>query len=152
MAGPARQAELLIASEVDEDAAQQVVDMFDGFGLKTVGRRRLAHRGPMELEWLVLAALPLHAFLSGLGSEAVTALVAGVKRLDRQRRKDGNAAGVPLVLHDEQSGIRVIVEAELPAAAYEQLVALDLTRYRKGPLHYDRDRGKWRSELDEAAG
>jgi hypothetical protein len=28
-------------------------------------------------------------------------------------------------------------------------VSLDLSKYRKGPLHYDQQRHKWRSELDE---
>lgn len=29
------------------------------------------------------------------------------------------------------------------------LIALDLTAFRQGPVHYDRQRGRWRSELDE---
>ena len=151
MAASAQQAELLIAAELDDDAEQQVVAMFTGLGLNATSRRRLGHRGPTEFEWLVLAALPLHAFLSGLGSEAVTALVGGIKRLARRRHEDGGARCAPLVLHDERSGLRVVVEADLPPAAYERLVAIDLTRYRHGPLHYDRARGEWRSELDEAA-
>ncbi len=38
---------------------------------------------------------------------------------------------------------------DLPAEAYQALVALDLSAFRQGPVHYDRQRGRWRSELDE---
>jgi hypothetical protein len=39
----------------------------------------------------------------------------------------------------------VVLEADLPAEAYEALVALDLSVFRQGPVHYDRQRGRWRS-------
>lgn len=48
--------------------------------------------------------------------------------------------------------LRIVLEADLPQGAYEQLAALDLSRFTVGPLHYDRALGRWRSELDEAAG
>jgi hypothetical protein len=38
----------------------------------------------------------------------------------------------------------------LPDVAYQQLVGLDLARFHLGPLHYDRQQRRWRSELDEA--
>ncbi len=44
---------------------------------------------------------------------------------------------------------QVVLEADLPAEAYEALVALDLSAFRQGPVHYDRQRGRWRSEPDE---
>ncbi|MDQ3055753.1 MAG: hypothetical protein M3R66_18645, partial [Actinomycetota bacterium] len=47
------------------------------------------------------------------------------------------------------SGGQVVLEADLPAEAYEALVALDLSAFRQGPVHYDRQRGRWRSEPDE---
>ena len=56
----------------------------------------------------------------------------------------------PLVLQDTSSGPQVVLEADLPDAAYQRLVGLDLSRFRLGPLHYDRRRRHWRSELDEA--
>jgi hypothetical protein len=36
----------------------------------------------------------------------------------------------------------VVLEADLPAEAYEALVALDLSVFRQGPVHYDRQRGR----------
>ena len=45
-----------------------------------------------------------------------------------------------------------MLEADLPADAYRQLTALDLSQFGTGPLHYGTlARGRWRSELDEAA-
>lgn len=38
-------------------------------------------RGLEQLHWLVLAALPLHAFLSGLGSAAAQDVAQGRKHL-----------------------------------------------------------------------
>ena len=45
----------------------------------------------------------------------------------------------------------VVLEADLPAEAYRQLTALDLSRFSHGPVHYDLGRGRWRAELDEAS-
>jgi hypothetical protein len=58
----------------------------------------------------------------------------------------------PLVLMDSGSRLQIVIEADLPAEAISLLVALDLSQFRIGPLHYDKAAGHWRSELDEAAG
>ncbi|MFC9428327.1 hypothetical protein [Streptomyces sp. NPDC056987] len=167
MIGNSLSAELLLDRDVTDAQKDQLVTMLGELGVRADARRALAHRGPAELGWVVLLALPLHAFLSGLGAEAVKDVYTGVKSLLRRGpRGDGagsedTGGGVgggvggargPLVLHDSVSGLRVVLEADLPAEAYRQLVALDLTAYRIGPLHYDRHREAWRSELDEAAG
>ncbi len=54
-----------------------------------------------------------------------------------------------LVLQDAVTQLQIVLEADLPADAYQALVALDLSAFRQGPVHYDRQRGRWRSELDE---
>jgi hypothetical protein len=120
-------------------------------------RRGLAHRGPEELEWLVLASLPLQAFLKGLGDAAVKDAYTGLKGLVGRLHKGENAtlsavtAPAPLVLSDIDSGLRIVFDADLPVEAYRQLRELDLSTFRIGPLHYDVARQRWRSELDEAA-
>jgi hypothetical protein len=53
---------------------------------------------------------------------------------------------------DSGSRLKIIIEGDLPAEAISRLVALDLRQFRIGPLHYDKAAGRWRSELDEAAG
>ncbi|HUN38606.1 MAG TPA: hypothetical protein VMU95_41985 [Trebonia sp.] len=126
------------------------------------------------LTWVVLAALPLQAFLSGLGEtladDAHERLAAAVKRVaDRYEARRGRRGGqgdaaagdsglaavprspAPLVLIDSDSRLEIVIEADLPAEAIGSLVALDLSPFTIGPLHYDRAAGRWRSELDEAA-
>lgn len=39
--------------------------------------------------------------------------------------------------------------SDLPAEAYQALVALDLSVFRQGPVHDDRQRSRWRSRLEE---
>ncbi|MCG8920748.1 hypothetical protein L6E12_33825 [Actinokineospora sp. PR83] len=144
-------AELLVARDVDDGLEQWGVDTFSGYGCAVESRRELAHRGPSDLEWLVLAALPLQAFLTGLGTEAVKDIYTGVKRL-AGRRPGARASAAPLGLQDSASGVRVVLEDDLTAEAYKALATVDLSAFRHGPVHYDRHRKAWRSELDEAAG
>jgi hypothetical protein len=150
-------AELLLAQEVSAELEQDLATEFRELGAPAVRvRRTLDHRGPGELQWLVLASLPLQAFLSGLGGEAVKdgyrALKDLVGRLVRRGATAPAAVPPPLVLQDERTGLRIVLEADLPQSAYEELAVLDLSGFTVGPLHYDRARGRWRSELDEAAG
>jgi hypothetical protein len=100
----------------------------------------------------VLAALPLQAFLGGLGSEAAKGTLEGLKRLVAVVVGGRSEAARPdqvLVLEDPTSQLQIVLEADLPSDAYRQLVRIDLSAIRQGPLHYDRQRSTWRSELDE---
>ncbi|WP_326690811.1 hypothetical protein OIE63_29225 [Streptomyces sp. NBC_01795] len=170
-------AELLVDREVTDEAAHALSAHFSDAGYAVTTRRVLEDRGLEELTWIVLAALPLQAFLSGLGNEAVTDAYRGLKALVTRIRpgasadadagsgavpsaRDGVGVGVgtdageavPLVLQDPGTRLRIVLEADLPEEAYAQLTRLDLTAFRIGPLHYDRALGRWRSPLDEAAG
>lgn len=150
-------AELLVDEELPNALRHELLTTLAGLGVHpgTV-RAPVTHRGPAELGWLVLVSLPLHAFLSGLGQEAVRDAYQALRRLvtalaRHRRRVDDTPPPRPLVLHDTHSGVRVVLEPDLPPAAYTQLHTLDLTTFRHGPVHYDRARQRWRSELDEAA-
>ncbi len=55
-----------------------------------------------------------------------------------------------MVLQDVTSGLQIVLDQDLPAEGYQQLLTLDLSRFRLGPVHYDRIQQRWRSELDEA--
>ncbi|GHC55584.1 hypothetical protein [Streptomyces flavofungini] len=149
-------AELLLDQEAPEALGQDLVAALEGLGVRTARvRRAVDHRGAGDLPWLVLASLPLQAFLSGLGAEAVRdAYVSfkGVVRRGAGRTAAGDGAPRPLVLQDARSGLSIVLEPDLPAEAYEQLLGIDLAEFHVGPLHYDRQLGRWRSELDEAAG
>jgi hypothetical protein len=130
--------------------------------LETFGVRR---GGGAALTWIVLASLPLQAFLSALGSKAAedsyAKLRALVHRLANARHahepvpsaapETPASSPAPMILLDSDTGLQIVLEADLPADAYRELVAMDLSEFRLGPLHYDQARHRWRSELDEAA-
>ena len=126
------------------------------------------------LAWVVLAAVPLQGFLSALGEkladDAHDRLLAAVKLVAERykalrRGRVGQtealnppsdphfpAAPAPLILMDRSSRLKIVIEADLPVEAIRSLVALDLSQFTIGPVHYDRAANRWRSELDEAAG
>jgi hypothetical protein len=146
-----------ILAEPDE---RLLLDVLAGCGASTQLETIPVHRGESTaLTWIVLAVLPLQAFLAALGSkmadDAYAQLRNLVKRLAAGRRPPAgpSPAGqpAPLVLLDRGTGLRIVLEADLPAEAYRQLTALDLSQFGTGPVHYDLARGRWRSELDEAA-
>ena len=89
-------------------------------------------------EWLrlVLATLPLHAFLSGLGSAAAQDVAKELKylvgRVASAKRPSASSQQV-LVLQDAATRLQVVLEADLPAEAYQALVALDLWAVPPGP-------------------
>lgn len=112
-------------------------------------------RGVDELHWLVLATLPLQAFLTGLGMVIAEDVAARIKRLagrvlEGRGSTTADSSARLLVLQDTATRLQVVLEPDLPQQAYQALLALDLSEFRHGPLHYDRRLGRWRSELDEA--
>jgi hypothetical protein len=154
MATPAPQGELLLDGAVTEDEEREIIALLAPLDVRV--RRQPVHRGAEQLAWLALASLPLQAFLSGLGGEAVKDAYGGLKKLVVRLSHHGPGhlrakPAVPLVLADERTGLRIALDADLPAEAYRQLHELNLADYRTGPLHYDRAAHRWRSELDEAA-
>ncbi|MGA4837799.1 hypothetical protein [Streptomyces sp. G45] len=146
-------ADVLLDSRVAPEQERDLSGALTALGL-AVSVRVLPPRRVIEpLSWLVLIALPLHAFLRTLGDKAGE---DGYRRLSealRGFRRPAPAAAPPppVVLQDPATGLRVVLDHDLPDEGYRQLLAVDLTQYRLGPLHYDRAQGRWRSELDEAA-
>jgi hypothetical protein len=145
-------ADVLIAAGLSPAVRQEIIDAFAAAGVAAHPRMIPAHRGAGELQWLVLAALPLQAFLSGLGSAMAENVSETLKRMVGRIRQTQHPAAQPgqvLVLQDTKTRLQVVLEADLPAEAYDGLISLDLSKYRKGPLHYDRQGHKWRPRLDE---
>ena len=145
-------AEVLVTAEVSAEEEQAIADAFRALDVAVRTRMVPTRRGLEQLHWLVLAALPLHAFLSGLGSAAAQDVAQGLKRLVGRvvgaKRVMASSAQV-LVLQDAATRLQVVLEADLPVEAHQALVALDLSAFQQGPVHYDRQCGRWRSELDE---
>lgn len=145
-------AQVLVTAEVSAEAEQAIVEAFRALDVIARTRTIPTRRGVHEWQWLVLATLPLHAFLSGLGSAAAQDVAKGLKHLVGRvvgaKRPSASSQQV-LVLQDAATRLQVVLEADLPAEAYQALVALDLSAFHQGPVHYDRKGGRWRSELDE---
>jgi hypothetical protein len=145
-------AEVFIAAEVPPEQEQAIVEAFAALGVAARARIVPARRGTGDLQWVLLAVLPLQAFLSTLGSAFAGSADQALKRLVGRAHKGRRDTASPrpvLVLQDAATRLQVVLEADLPAKAYEALLSIDLSKFHKGPLHYDSHRGAWRSELDE---
>ncbi|MGH3430202.1 MAG: hypothetical protein ACRDQZ_21980 [Mycobacteriales bacterium] len=145
--------EVLIAETISAEEATQLVEDFETIGLTADLREVSPRRSMGDIAWFVLAALPLRPFLDKLAEDFATnayeRLKTFVTRLFRRRRSSTGMRQL-LVLQDTLTGVQVVLEPDLPPESYQQLLHLDLSVIRRGPLHYDLRRGQWRSELDEA--
>jgi hypothetical protein len=145
-------AQILVTTEVTPEQEQAIIEAFGVLGVVARARTVPMHRGAGELSWLVLVALPLHAFLSTLGSTLAEEPSQSLQRLIGRTlrvRREAPAPPPVLVLQDAATRIQVVLESDLPIDAYRELVSLDLSTFRTGPLHYDQQHRRWRSELDE---
>lgn len=112
-------------------------------------------RGLENLDAMALLMIPLHAFLTAAGTrlaaDAYPRFKAGIRRLLNRPAADDAKPG-PLIVQDTATGLKIVLDRDLPDQAYEALRTLDLTTFRSGPLDWDHGRGRWRSVVDEAGG
>jgi hypothetical protein len=146
-------ADVLVAETVSPEQEQAVAETLRSLGIAARTRVVPTRRGIEEVPWLVLATLPLQAFLTALASRLAEDAYQRLKELvgrvlHGQAERTGQRQ--VLVLQDAATRLQIVLEAGLPSAAYQQLVELDLSTIKQGPVHYDSRRGVWRSELDEA--
>ena len=154
---PALAAEVLHDGRVTEDDEELILAALTECGVAAQVKIVPARRDAQTLSWLLLISLPLQGFLSSMSQKFAEDTYRTFTRvvgrlLDRYQPPAGTPAGKPpvLILQDPATGLRIALEPDLPTEAHQQLCALDLSRYRLGPLHYDRAQHRWRSELDEA--
>jgi hypothetical protein len=147
-------ADVLIAEQVPAVEADHIEAEFAAIDVQP----RLLFAAPKRslgaIAWLVLAALPLQPFFNHLAEDVADDVHERLKTLVERVLHRTPTEKLPkpvLVLQDTNTGIQVVLEPDLPAESYRQLLSLDLAAIKQGPLHYDRYRGRWRSELDEAA-
>ncbi|MET8676735.1 hypothetical protein ABZW18_03805 [Streptomyces sp. NPDC004647] len=101
-----------------------------------------------QLTWLVLVVLPLSGFLGSLGQSLAQDAYGAVKRVVAGALGRSEDASVPepqrpLLLEDTRSATRIVLEADLPDAAYRQLFQLDLAGSEGRTLTFDRVRNRW---------
>jgi hypothetical protein len=141
-------AEVLLDSDLPADRTRALLQELRRVGV--LPRARVAApRRALGVAWLALVSLPLGAFLSGLGGKLAEDAYNGLKRLVRTvcGRDDEDGPPRPLVLRDTASGLRIVLDADLPGEAYRQLFELDLAQFPAGHVHYDHHTGRWRSDL-----
>lgn len=149
--------ELLVSQRLPAAAEGDVVAFFERFGTVSAPRRVRGHRGP-ALDWLVLAALPLQAFLQNLGTLTAGDAYGAFKHLIARTSHHEPHSHPPkkenstIILQDSHSGIEIVLESGLPEIAFRQLMELDLAQFSSGPVRFDRVLGCWRKDTpDEAA-
>ncbi len=151
-------AEVLHDGRVGADDEQLILAALTACGVAARAKIIPPRRDAQTLAWLILVSLPLQGFLSMVGGklaeDAYGRFTGAVRQILGHHRQPANEPGTGdppvLLLQDPGTGLRIVLEPDLPREAHEQLCALDLSRYRFGPLHYDRTLHRWRSELDEA--
>ncbi|MET9830928.1 hypothetical protein ABZ078_16770 [Streptomyces sp. NPDC006385] len=154
--------ELFVDDEVTADDRQLLSDAVGGLGVTVRPKPTPALRGADTVTWVVLALLPLQAVLTSLGTKAgedawarlrktVASIAARRGTTAQEPGPPTGTSATPLVLQDTTTGIRILMEPDLPDGAYAALRELDLSRFQYGPLHYDREAQRWRSIADEVA-
>jgi hypothetical protein len=112
-------------------------------------------RGTELFDAVALMMIPLHAFLSAAGSKAGAEVwplfKAGVMRILHRKTPGHEGAGRPLVVQDTVTGLKIVMDRDLPDEAYEALRELDLSVFHQGPIDWDRSHRRWRSLTDEVA-
>ena len=147
-------ANVLFASDLSDQAAAQLIEDFQSVGVTAELRQVSPRRALGEIAWLALAVVPLKPFFDQLtkdfAEDAYQHLKTFIVRLFRLHPPPPTEAPRVLLLQDSTTGIQVVLEPDLPTRAYQQLLSFDFATLRRGPLHYDQHRRRWRSELDEA--
>jgi hypothetical protein len=146
------QADILLSEALPEDLETQLKELFRDIGADTRLRSIPVRRGWAEAQWLVLATIPLQAFMSAFVAQTAADSYARMKSLARRLAKSSPHQSRdyhPFVLQDSVTKLKVVLEPDLPTVAFRELADLDLNQFKHGPLHYDRARSQWRSEIDE---
>ena len=148
-------ASVLFHSNLSDEAAAQLIEDFQSVGVTAELRQVSSRRALDEIAWLAVAVVPLKPFFDQLAAtdfadDAYQRLKTVIARLFRLHPPPSTGPPRVFLLQDSNTGIQVVLEPDLPARAYQQLLSFDFAALRRGPLHYDQHRRRWRSELDEA--
>ncbi len=143
-------ADIVLAEDVPPDVEAELRSLFGDLGASVRVRSIPPRRATADLAWVALATVSLDAFARTLVGDVTRDAYGRLKALLGRLFQHDESGVSPLVLQDPVSRLRVVLEPDLPLAAYRRLTELDLSRFRHGPLHYDRHRSAWRSEVDEA--
>jgi hypothetical protein len=141
-----------VTADVPPEGVDQLLHDVRAIGLdptlKAVPMRR---GGVNDLLWQVLLALPAQIFFEVLvqkfADEAYSQLKVLVGKALHRRCEPQDCSRV-LMLQDKTTGLRVVLESDLPLDAYQQLFLVNLSSITPGLLRYDQNRKEWRAEPD----
>ena len=112
-------------------------------------RVRTAAYGPTPgLSWLVVVSVSTRLLFENMARRAdVASQIRELTRRTLLRVED--ASGGLMLLQDTETGIAIVLAANLPDDAFRSLPNVELIEFTFGPVHYDRSAGAWRSLFDE---
>jgi hypothetical protein len=145
--------DVLVAEGLPPDERDRLAQELGAVGLVADLQELPPRRSLGYMAWIAMLVVPLKPFYDQLAKDFASDAHRRLKTTAQSifKRSDGPADQPrPVILQDSATGVQIVLERDLPDAAYAQLLAFDLGTIRHGPLHYDKDRRRWRSELDEA--
>ncbi len=137
-------AHLLVDRRLSPEDLQDIEQAFRAAGLRPTVYRAPARRGPEELNWLVVAAIPLSSFLTTMGTKLAEDSYRELRQL--AQRVFGRAPmskPSTLVLEDQDTGTQVVLEPDLPENGYRALLETDLAGLGGERVRYDRTQDRW---------
>jgi hypothetical protein len=134
---------------IDRGASQEelegVAEAFREVGVEASVRAGYVQMSELP-PWMVMAFLPLTAFLTALGAElgkdAYKRLGNLIKRLREARARSKQPPG-NIILEDSETKIQIVLSLDLSDEALEALFRLDTKSLPSGPVSFDTERGKW---------
>jgi hypothetical protein len=137
-------AHVLVAHGLSSDDLEDIEQAFRAAGLCPTVYRAPVRRGAEELNWLVVAAIPLSSFLTTLGTKLAEDSYKELRQL--AHRVFGRASAPKsstLVLEDQDTGTRVVLEPDLPDDGYRALFETDLASHSGDKVRYDPTQKRW---------
>lgn len=111
-------------------------------------------RGIGDYPWAILIALPLIPFLKAFGEaagkDAWELLRDLTGKLYEARKRSRAKEGSPVIV-DEDTGLWVILDSEIPADAFEQLLEFDISSAEAKHLQWDPVSRRWYDAWDRNA-
>lgn len=139
-----RSADVYVGAREAPGAESRLVDALTALGFTVRVKVWPVRRAVAEVHWLFLVALPLQAFLGGIGARIADDVHAKLKEALRRAPREPDARPErSVVLQDTETGVRILLGRELDDRALDALRELDLARYGHGTLRYDSAEARW---------
>lgn len=167
MSGRDNPVDVVVDETADADEIEAIRELFNRYGIEASVEAGLAeddriavaadvtrHDPPARarnanhsvLPWAVMLHTDVNRFASDLGASQLREMIEELRALRAEQEDTSPAAGL-VMLVDEETGIRLDMEFQLPTDAYEDLHALRFPVFQADPLRFHRQSGqdgRWR--------